>query len=69
MSRRKATRTAVDNHVVPDDQVLAILAGEGDVALSDDVPLSNLFVTIANQLGGPTDKFSDSTSDITEVVS
>lgn len=35
---------------------------------SDDVPLSNLFLTFANQLGGPTEKFSDSTSDITEVV-
>lgn len=34
----------------------------------NDVPLSNLFVTIANQLGGPTDKFSDSTSDISEVL-
>lgn len=34
----------------------------------DNVPLSNLFVTIANQLSRPTDRFSDSTSDITEVV-
>lgn len=34
----------------------------------DNVPLSNLFVTIANQLAAPTDRFSDSTSDITEVV-
>ncbi|MDA1163536.1 MAG: DUF1552 domain-containing protein [Planctomycetota bacterium] len=35
---------------------------------SNDVPLSNLFHTFANQLAGPTEKFSDSTSDITEVV-
>ena len=35
---------------------------------SDNVPLSNLFLTIANQLGGPTRKFADSTSDITEVL-
>jgi hypothetical protein len=35
---------------------------------SDKVPLSNLFVTIANQLGVPTENFSDSTSDLTEVV-
>lgn len=35
---------------------------------SDNVPLSNLFHTFANQLAVPTDKFSDSTSDITEVV-
>ena len=35
---------------------------------SNDVPLSNLFVTIANQLGGPTNKFSDSTADMTEVL-
>lgn len=35
----------------------------------DHIPLSNLFVTIANQLGRPTESFSDSTSDITEVVS
>lgn len=35
---------------------------------SDNIPLSNLFVTIANQLGHGTESFSDSTSDITEVV-
>ncbi|MFT5470459.1 MAG: hypothetical protein ACI8UO_005587 [Verrucomicrobiales bacterium] len=35
----------------------------------EKVPLSNLFVTIANQFSHPTEKFSDSTSDITEVVS
>ncbi len=35
---------------------------------SDDIPLSNLFLTIANQLAGPTERFSDSTGDITEVV-
>lgn len=35
---------------------------------SENVPLSNLFVTIANQLARPTKRFSDSTSDITEVV-
>jgi hypothetical protein len=35
---------------------------------SDKVPLSNLFVTIANQLGGPTNQFSDSTADISEVL-
>ncbi len=35
---------------------------------SDDVPLSNLFVTIANQLGGPSNQFSDSTADISEVL-
>ena len=34
----------------------------------DNVPLSNLFVTIGNQLAGPTEKFSDSTADITEVL-
>ena len=34
----------------------------------DHIPLSNLFVTIANQLAGPTSQFSDSTSDITEVL-
>ena len=35
---------------------------------SDDIPLSNLFVTIANQLGRPTQRFSDSTADITELL-
>lgn len=35
----------------------------------DHVPLSNLFVTISNQLGTPTKKFADSTADITEVLS
>lgn len=35
---------------------------------SDDVPLSNLFVTISNQLGQPIDRFADSTADITEVI-
>ncbi|MEO2021422.1 MAG: hypothetical protein ABGX05_06305, partial [Pirellulaceae bacterium] len=34
----------------------------------DNIPLSNLFLTFANQLAGPTQRFSDSTSDITEVV-
>ncbi len=32
------------------------------------VPLSNLFVTIANQLGRATQQFADSTADITEVL-
>ena len=36
---------------------------------SDDIPLSNLFVTISNQLGTPTERFADSTADITEVLS
>ncbi len=36
---------------------------------SDDIPLSNLFVTISNQLGKPTERFADSTADITEVLS
>ena len=35
---------------------------------SDDIPLSNLFVTIANQLSSPTESFADSTADISEVV-
>jgi hypothetical protein len=35
---------------------------------SNDIPLSNLFVTIANQFSRPTDKFADSTADITEVL-
>jgi len=34
----------------------------------DNIPLSNLFLTIANQIAGPTISFSDSTSDITEVL-
>lgn len=34
----------------------------------DNVPLSNLFLTIANQFSKPTNQFSDSTSDITEVL-
>jgi len=38
------------------------------LSYSDDVPLSNLFVTITNQLGRPTDQFADSTGDITEVL-
>ncbi len=36
---------------------------------SDDIPLSNLFVTISNQLGSPTEHFADSTADITDVLS
>ena len=36
---------------------------------SDDIPLSNLFVTISNQLGKPTERFADSTADISEVLS
>lgn len=35
----------------------------------DNVPLSNLFVTIGNQLSAPTEKFSDSTGDLTEILS
>jgi hypothetical protein len=34
----------------------------------DHIPLSNLFLTIANQLGHPTQRFADSTADITEVL-
>ena len=34
----------------------------------DNLPLSNLFHTFANQFAVPTDKFSDSTGDIMEVV-
>ena len=32
------------------------------------IPLANLFVTIANQLGTPTEQFAGSTGDITEVL-
>ena len=35
---------------------------------SDKIPLSNLFVTISNQLSRPAEKFADSTADITEVL-
>ena len=35
---------------------------------SDDVPLSNLFLTFANQLGSPSERFADSTADITDVL-
>ena len=35
---------------------------------SDDIPLSNLFLTFANQLAAPTTSFSGSTSDITEIL-
>lgn len=38
------------------------------LSYGDDVPLANLFVTIANQLSRPTDTFADSTADITEVL-
>ena len=38
------------------------------LSYSDDIPLSNLFVTIANQLSSPTESFADSTADISEVV-
>ena len=38
------------------------------LSYGDDVPLANLFVTIANQLSRPTDKFADSTADLTEVL-
>jgi hypothetical protein len=53
-----------------------ILSGGGNLGFrhgshqhyDDHVPLSNLFVTIANQLGAPTKSFADSTADITEVL-
>jgi len=35
---------------------------------SDDIPLSNLFLTFANQFAAPAASFSDSTSDITEIL-
>ncbi|HAY79781.1 MAG TPA: hypothetical protein DCY79_08245 [Planctomycetaceae bacterium] len=35
---------------------------------SDEIPLSNLFVTIANQFAVPTERFSDSTSDLRQVL-
>ena len=34
----------------------------------EHIPLSNLFLTIANQLGHPTKRFADSTADLTEVL-
>lgn len=36
---------------------------------SKDIPLTNLFVTMANQMGVPTKEFARSTGDITEVLS
>ncbi len=36
---------------------------------SDEVPLSNLFVTMMNRLGLPTESFVDSTGEITELLS
>ena len=36
---------------------------------ADNLPLSNLFVTILNQLGVARDAFADSTSDLTDVTS
>jgi hypothetical protein len=35
---------------------------------SDDIPLSNLFVTMANQLGVETEKFADSTGEVTNFI-
>lgn len=34
----------------------------------DSIPLSNLFLTFANQIGNPIDRFADSTADVTEVL-
>ena len=34
----------------------------------EDVPLSNLFVTMMNRLGMPTTSFVDSTGEMTEIV-
>ena len=53
-----------------------ILAGGNNIGFhhgsfhkfNEDVPLSNLFVTMMNRLGLPTESFADSTSEITEVV-
>ncbi len=53
-----------------------VLAGGGELGLhhghylkfSEQVPLSNLFVTMLNAVGCPSDRFADSTSDMTEVV-
>jgi hypothetical protein len=36
---------------------------------SNDTPLSNLFVTLMNRVGLPTESFVDSTSEMTEIVS
>lgn len=35
---------------------------------SEEVPLSNLFVTMMNKLGMPAPSFGDSTGELTEVV-
>lgn len=35
---------------------------------SENVPLANLFLTFANQLGGPTESFADSTASVSEVL-
>jgi hypothetical protein len=36
--------------------------------MSDQIPLSNLFVTMLNRLGVPAESFADSTGELTEVV-
>ncbi len=53
-----------------------VLAGGGELGLhhghylkfTEQVPLSNLFVTMLNAVGCKSDQFADSTSDMTEVV-
>ena len=39
------------------------------LTLSDQIPMSNLFVTMLNQLGVPCEQFADSTGDISELLS
>lgn len=38
------------------------------LTLSDQIPMSNLFVTMLNQMGVPCEQFADSTGDIGELL-
>jgi len=54
-----------------------ILAGGSNLGIkhgeyrkfSEDIPLSNLFVTMLHKMGVPTDSFQDSTGPMTEILS
>jgi hypothetical protein len=63
--------TTHDNNNYP-----LILAGGGELGLkhgqflkfSDQIPMSNLFVTMLNSVGSKCDGFADSTSEVTEIL-
>ena len=53
--------------VIAGGQKLGLKGGQF-IKCDEKIPMSNLFVTLLNQLGAPTEKFADSTGGISEIL-